>query len=122
MKTQKFPDISDKPEAMLVSKVMHTYTDNARSLGIEVDWSVFDCIYDKTKSKVEKHVAMRNYILSANLCKKRKDGQNWSVLYHPLSELWMNEKEDTFKIVFKDSGQVVKFGFKENKTPYIEGI
>lgn len=121
MKTQKFPDISDKPEAMFVSKVMHTYTNTARSLGMEVDWSVFDCIYDKTKSKREMHVAMRNDILTAHLCKKHKDGQNWSVLYHPLSELWMNEKEDTFKIVFK-TGRVIKFGFKENKTPYIEGI
>ena len=106
---------------MFASKVMHTYVDTARSLGKEVDWGVFDCIYDKTKPKAEKHVAMRNDLLKSSLCKKHKDGQNWSVLYHPLSELWMNEKEDTFKIVFK-TGRVVKFGCKENKTPYIEGI
>lgn len=106
---------------MFVSKVIHTYTETARSLGMKVYWSVLDCIYDKTKPKRERHVAMREDLLRSSLCKKHKDGQNWSVLYHPLSEMWMNEKEDTFKIVFK-TGRVIKFGCRENKTPYIEGI
>ena len=58
MKTQEFPDISDKPEAMLVSKVMHTYTDTARSLGVEVDWSVFDCIYDSLIEAMRKMLSL----------------------------------------------------------------
>ena len=118
---QEFPDISYRPEAMFASQVLHAYVDTARSLGKSVDWSVFDCIYDKTKEKMEKHVAMREDLLRSELCKKDKDGQFWFVLIHPLSELWMNEKGDTFKIVFK-TGRVVKFGCEENKTPYIEGI
>lgn len=117
---QNFPDISDKPEAMLVSKVVHTYADTARRLGKDVAWSVLECIYDKTKPTKERHVAMREDLLRARLCKKNKDGQNWSVLYHPLSELWMNDKEDTFKIVYKDSGRVVCFGNGKDGKPYIE--
>ena len=117
---QKFPDISSDNRAILVSKVMHTYADTSISLGRKVAWSVLECVYDKTKQKKERHVAMRDDILRSKLCKENKDGQNWSVLYHPLSELWMNEKEDTFKIVYKDSGRVVCFGKDKDGKPYIE--
>ena len=117
---QKFPDISSDNRAMLVSKVMHTYADTSISLGMKVAWSVLECVYDKTKQKKERHVAMRDDILRSKLCKENKDGQNWSVLYHPLSELWMNEKEDTFRIVYKDSGRVVCFGKDKDGKPYIE--
>lgn len=116
----EFPDISYRPEAMFASKVLHAYAKTALSLGTELDWSVFDCLYDKTKEKREKHLAMREDLLRSKLCKENKDGQNWAVLHHRLSELWMNDKGDTFKIVFNDSGRVVCFGKDETGKLYIK--